>query len=171
MQLSCVYFGDPAFLQMGCQCLLHIVFYCSLKSLFVKGNGFAPDIRRIIVGLAEMLHRPHDGLRSLLVEENAELAFLQMLDDIAASVRDERTPRCKGFDGDDAEILLLRKDESLTLPIILRQCFFRYAPQEFDSRPGHFLQTLELRSAADDLERQFQAIECLDGDIVPLVGD
>src|SRR3990167_9670234 len=146
-------------LKMLLESIGNVVFYCSLKSLFVKRKRFGSDILWIILGSLKTLYRSYDSLRRLLIKEHAHNAFLHMFHNIPSSIRDERPPRCHRLDSHDTKILFLRKHEPAALGIKLRQVLFRYAPKEFDRRPSHFFQTLHFRSTPDDFERQSQPIE------------
>src|SRR3989344_3272646 len=158
-------------LKMLLESIGNVVFYCSLKSLFVKRKRFGSDILWIILGSLKTLYRSYDSLRRLLIKEHAHNAFLHMFHNIPSSIRDERPPRCHRLDSHDTKILFLRKHEPAALGIKLRQVLFRYAPKEFDRRPSHFFQTLHFRSTPDDFERQSQPIERFNRDIVTLVRD
>ena len=95
--------------------------------------------------------------RRLFGEKQACLSLDDRLQCAAASIGDDRATRRLRLDNGDPEILLRRADEAACIPKKLGNGLLRLVAQKFDIFPGSLLQTVSLRTLADNLQRQFEA--------------
>src|SRR5581483_5740551 len=110
-------------------------------------------------------------LGCLLVEERAGLAVHHGVERTTSGVGDDR-PACRLclYRG-DAEVLLSREQEAAAAEVELLELLLANASQELDVAARSRGQRGAVASVPDDLQREAQALEGIDGEIDALVGN